>query len=131
MKIIPDHLQTAALEFARACAASRTHAEIARNCLSVYGDHGPLVSGVIRGHFPDEQKAILRSLARAVTVHSELAHALRPRRVHRATMRALAAHVANRDGSGRYGPQPTAYRPDVLDLSGICAFRIATRSAQS
>jgi hypothetical protein len=43
---------------------------------SIYGDHGQLISGVIRDHFPDTVKDTLRSLCRQISRESDrsLAH---------------------------------------------------------
>lgn len=99
-------LAPAAELFAMACASSREHSALARRALTEYGDHGPLISGCVRDHFPEWVKDGLRALARDVTRCSGLAHSLRPKRVRTSTMRALGQAVAARDGSGFYGPQP-------------------------
>lgn len=92
--------------FALACAASRAWDSALRDACAAHGGHGPLVSGAGRDHFPAPVKEELRTLARLVTIGTDLAHEARPRRVHEATIRALGQAVATRDGSGRYGPQP-------------------------
>jgi len=56
----PD-LQTAAYHFERACRASRAHSDLSLHALERYGDHGPLISGCVRDHFPDEIKDKLGS----------------------------------------------------------------------
>ena len=101
----PD-LAEAARQFARVCEASREHSKAAAAALRMYGDHGPLISGCVRDHFPEEVKEHLRWLAKATADYSKLAHAARPPRVRTATMRELARAVATRDGAGYYGPQP-------------------------
>ena len=92
--------------FTAACGYSRAHSALAQWAMSYYGCHGPQISGVVRGHFPEATKNHLRALARACTAASDSAYALRPPRVRMATMRKLAQAVAKRDGSGFYGPQP-------------------------
>lgn len=101
----PD-LREAARWFESACAYSREHDRLAAGCLRRFGDHGPLISGCVREHFPAAYKDKLRALARSVSEHSDKAWAAKPPRVRRATLRALARAVAKRDGSGFYGPQP-------------------------
>lgn len=91
--------------FEKACEASREHALFARQMLAKYGSHGPDVSGCVRDHFPDHIKESLRNMARNVSRYSDNAHASRPRYVRETTMRKLARMVAQRDGSGFYGPQ--------------------------
>lgn len=93
-------------QFEAACMSSRMHSELAAKALAIYGDHGPLISGCIRDHFPEDTKANLRFWARSVSKHSDLAHAAKPKRIRRATIIALGRAVATRDGSGFYGPQP-------------------------
>lgn len=99
----PDLARAADL-FAEACAQSRAHAAAANIALKQYGDHGPLVSGCVRDHFPQCTRDYLRSLARNVGILSAAAYAARPPRVRHATMRNLSRAVARRDGSGFYGP---------------------------
>lgn len=101
----PD-LQRAADLFADACRISRQHAEEAAAALRTYGAHGPDVSGCVREHFPQCTRDYLRSLARNVAILTDAAYAARPPRVRLSTMRALARAIAQRDGSGYYGPQP-------------------------
>lgn len=101
----PD-LKRAAELFTDACAQSRQHSKTAADALQTYGDHGPLISGCVRDHFPMFTKDYLRSLARNVGILSNAAYESRPRGVRVATMRALARAIATRDGSGFYGPQP-------------------------
>lgn len=91
--------------FAQACLASRMHDREARRALANYGEQGPTVSGCVRAHFPDGVKDMLRWLARTVSDRSDAAYAARPPRVRVATMRKLSRAVAERDGSGFYGPQ--------------------------
>jgi hypothetical protein len=91
--------------FADACKFSRLHSEFAQAQLRVFGDHGPAISGCVRDHFPADRKETLRELARKVSECSDRAWAARPARVRSSTMRKLARLVAQRDGSGFYGPQ--------------------------
>lgn len=101
----PDLSIPAAL-FAMACAASREHSRLAMHAMDTYGDHGPLISGCVRDHFPERVQEALRTLARTVGAYSDAAYAARPPRVRMTTMRRLAQDIATRDGSGFYGPQP-------------------------
>jgi hypothetical protein len=55
------------LILSRAAECSRLHGTAAREYEAIYGDHGPLVSGVVREHFPEEVKDRLRRLARAAS----------------------------------------------------------------
>jgi hypothetical protein len=95
-----------AAHFEMACAASRAHNRLAAIALATYGDHGALISGCVRTHFPETIKDTLRTLARACSDHSDNGYAARPAGVHASTMVKLARAVATRDGSGYYGPQP-------------------------
>lgn len=91
--------------FALACAASREHVAVADRALKRYGEHGPMISGCVREHFPGRVKDKLRLLARTVTRYSYMAWAARPSRARAATMRALSSAIARRDGHGFYGPR--------------------------
>lgn len=97
--------------FVAACAASRAHSLCAAKALDLYGDHGSLISGCVRDHFPSPIKDFLRTLAQPVTLESDAGYSTRPARVQFATMRKLAREVATRDGSGVYGPQPNRSLP--------------------
>jgi hypothetical protein len=99
-------LNAARRAFAVACFYSRAHETLADEALSMFGSHGPHVSGVMRDHFPDTVKATLRTLADATARASDAAHGARPPRVALRTLRDLGRAVATRDGSGIYGPQP-------------------------
>lgn len=92
--------------FELTCAASKTHSRYAALAFALHGDHGPLISGCVRDHFPPDVKDALRQLAREVTELSGRAWAARPPRIRLTTMRRLGQEVATRDGSGYYGPQP-------------------------
>lgn len=96
----------AARRFANACAASREHERKAGEALAAYGEHGALISGCVRDHFPESVKDELRRLARRVSEESDAAWLARPARVRLSTMRKLSQEIAGRYGSGRYGPQP-------------------------
>lgn len=99
-------LAMARVRFEEACRLSRWHVLLANRALDAYGAHGALISGCVRGHFPETVREALRILARGVTAESDAAYAARPPRVRMGTMRRLASAVARRDGSGYYGPQP-------------------------
>lgn len=96
--------------FRRACWASRTHAKVAEQALEMYGDHGAQISGCVRDHFPEDVKNNLRNLARECANEVNRAWAARPKYVRKETMRRLASLIAERDGSGFYGPQPRRRR---------------------
>jgi hypothetical protein len=99
-----DDLRESAVLFAAACACSRAHVALADDACRRYGDHGALISGCVRDHFPDAVKDNLRALAQSVTRWSDCAWSARPPRVRRGTMRALSRAVCRRDGGGFYGP---------------------------
>jgi len=92
--------------FVLACSASRMHKAKAAVALDAYGDHGALISGCVRDHFPAEVKDALRFWSQEVTRLSDLAYANAPKYSRLATIRRLGQAVATRDGSGFYGPQP-------------------------
>jgi len=100
----PD-LQLSCQLFALACHVSRAHDSYAAEALKVHGDHGSLISGCVRDHFPEHVKNTLRAMALSVTKYSDSAYAARPRGVRYSTMIQLARAVAARDGSGYYGPR--------------------------
>ena len=91
--------------FYLACHFSRAWDARLKQSLLAYGDHGPFISGCGRDHFPEMTKADLRQLAQAVTKFSDMAHAARPCRVRKVTIRKLGRAVAGYYGSGFYGPQ--------------------------
>lgn len=93
------------LHFVNACAASRAHDQLAGESLDQFGDHGSLIAGVVRNHFPAEVKDRLRELARSVTRESDLAYAARPKYTRHATIRTIGRLIAQRDGHGFYGPR--------------------------
>jgi hypothetical protein len=97
--------EDAANHFADACKFSRLHRDFAAAQLKVFGDHGPVISGCVRDHFPTDRKDTLRYLARQCAQASDRAWKARPPRVRSSTMRKLSRLVAQRDGSGFYGPQ--------------------------
>jgi hypothetical protein len=92
--------------FGLACCASRTHSDIAEKAFDAYGDHGSLISGCVRDHFPEDVKNVLRGLARLCTTESDKARNARPARVRHDTIYHIGRLVATRDGSGFYGVQP-------------------------
>jgi hypothetical protein len=70
-----DHARVSAEWLAKAVESQRMyHAEVRRAC-GTYGDHGPLVSGIVHDHFPEPTKNLLRTLAHAVTTYGDIAHA--------------------------------------------------------
>lgn len=89
--------------FAMACAASRAHSELSAAALARYGDHGALISGVVRDHFPAPEKDLLRALARQVGEWNDKALGYRPPRIRGATITHIGRLVATRDGVGGYG----------------------------
>lgn len=54
--------------------------------LAKYGRHGPLVSGVIRNHFPEAVKGSLRELNRAKNECLKSGFASKPKHVRMSTM---------------------------------------------
>lgn len=92
--------------YERACRFSRLHSSQARRALANYGDHGALISGCVRDHFPETTKDHLRILARSVGIELDKAREARPKRVRFATIVHIGRLVATRDGAGYYGPQP-------------------------
>lgn len=94
------------------CDAAKAYDDLAAAALAAYGDHGPLVSGCVRDHFPAATKAALRYWASLASHCLRVAHDCRPPRVRTSTMRALGAEIAARRGSGRYGPSPNI-RPET------------------
>ena len=101
-----DDLVRPRFYFELACSFSLSHSRSAEAALKKYGDHGPIISGCVRDHFPDDVKHHLRNLARCATANLEHAHKARPRGVRHATIRALGRAVSARDGCGYYGPKP-------------------------
>lgn len=95
--------------FESACAASRKHSDVAQAALKEYGDHGPLISGCVRDHFPEEIKNELRELARSVNRFHKLALEKRPKGVRYETIYRLAREVTHHDGKGYYGFGAMAY----------------------
>lgn len=89
--------------FAMACAASRAHSDLSAAALARYGDHGALISGCTRDHFPELIKDQLRALSRQCGYWNDRAREARPPRVRGATVTHIARLVATRDGVGRYG----------------------------
>lgn len=102
-------LEKAQSLFELSCAASRKHSDVAQAAIEKYGDHGPLISGCVRDHFPEEIKEELRELAQEVHRLRNLALDNRPKGVHKETMYRLAREVSHHDGKGFYGFAPMAY----------------------
>jgi hypothetical protein len=83
-RYLPEFQQWTAQEHVRearyALQASYTlrtaYYALVQSAEATYGNHGPLISGIVRGHFPEETKTILRTLCRAFNRESErsLAH---------------------------------------------------------
>lgn len=92
--------------FAMACKASRCwdyHVSVnKRKYGQVTGNH---VSGVYNEAWPARLKDKLRKIAYEVTMHSDMAYAVRPKGVRMSTLRLLHQAVAERDGNGYYGIQ--------------------------
>jgi len=100
-----DEIAAAALEdMRRAYGMSRAHTKLAAWAATEYGDHGPLISGVVRDHFPLHVKTALRLLARRAGDRLERSRERwRAAGRKRATwFRAKDARIA-RDGRGFYG----------------------------
>jgi len=57
-----QHLAEANTAMEQASTLDCAYARLVTFALATYGDHGPLISGVIRDHFPVETKSILRTL---------------------------------------------------------------------
>lgn len=101
----PD-LHAAREHFKKSVEHSRIHGELAASALKQHGDHGSLISGVVRDHFPENTKTALRHHAHAVTQHIDAGMKARPKGVRSTTMRKLGQVVAKHHGpSGRYGFQ--------------------------
>ncbi len=98
-------LAQARFHFYEACSFSIAHGIAAPRALEQYGEHGALISGCVRVHFPADVKEHLRGLAQDVTKASNAAWAAKPARVRDSTMRKLSRACAA-NGHGFYGPQP-------------------------
>ncbi len=72
-RLYQPRFSTVVAHFEDACRASRRHEEFAAAQLRVFGDHGPDISAVVRDHFPEDRKAVLRDLARKVSEASDRA----------------------------------------------------------
>lgn len=70
------HLAQAESLITQHLAYERMYADAVGNALLAYGDHGVLVAGIVRAHFPELIKAQLRflSTAKTVTLDAALAH---------------------------------------------------------
>jgi hypothetical protein len=71
-----DHVTRALAFLAKARAADRLYRLRVSHALKTYGDHGPLISGVVREHFPEDVKRDLRQTAHVYTfaLDASLAH---------------------------------------------------------
>lgn len=63
----------------------QTYTDLVKHSFDAYGTHGPLISGIVRSHFPDDVKNRLRFLSRAVNmtasaarVHAQLSKSRSP-----------------------------------------------------
>ncbi len=95
--------------FEVAAGVSRAHRDKLNTALQEYGNHGPLVSGVGRDHFPEDVKEELRSLAREVSNMNAKGRVAKPKGVHMATIHKLGHEVCHKFGTGFYGFTPAAY----------------------
>ena len=59
-----DHLDAARYFSILREEVAKEHGTLVRKALERYGDHGPLIAGVVRDHFPKKVKDTLRHLAR-------------------------------------------------------------------
>ena len=82
---------------------SRSHSDLCKAALAQYGDQGPCISGVCRDHFPEPIKLKLRSMAKAINTHNNLAVGFRPPRSHYATVIKVKRHLESKYGKGFYG----------------------------
>ena len=79
--------------FLKAAEFEKQSREIADAALTKYGDHGPLISGIIRDHFPDITKKTLRKLRDFKNYAVDMGFEAKPPRVHDKTMRELYQSV--------------------------------------
>jgi hypothetical protein len=80
-----EHRKAARALLYKAATTKAAYSAFADECLGTFGDHGPLISGVLRDHFPPAAKDRLRALARgfADCYSASLAHwQASGRRVH-------------------------------------------------
>lgn len=97
-------VRAARVHLRNAYACSRAHSNLAQWAEAKFGDHGALISGVVRDHFPPQVKAALRALAHRVGTElddSRNAWWSACRR-HSTWMREKELTIA-RDGRGFYG----------------------------
>ncbi len=66
-----QHYQEALDALQQARAIDSAYQEAVQDALRTYGSQGSLISGIVRDHFPDEVKDLLRSRARALTYHRD------------------------------------------------------------
>lgn len=83
---------------------SREHSRVAQEAIDKYGYHGPLISGVIQEHFPEEIKEYLRYLAYSVggMLESSRGHWLRSGRRLNTWIKEKDKVIA-KEGKGYYG----------------------------
>lgn len=96
--------QAAIIHLRAAYWHSRAHTRLADRAMSLYGDHGSLIAGVVRNHFPAPIKAKLRYHARSVTSLLDKSRAswrLSGRRF--ASWMKAKELVISQDGRGFYG----------------------------
>lgn len=104
MKITPK-LSPVFEAFREVARLSRAWDSLVSRSVKAYGPRpqGGFVSGIYSEHFPQDVQTRLAKLARAVSLASDNANALRPYRVRQSTVRAIRAHVIATEGSGHYG----------------------------
>lgn len=79
--------------FTHAVNTKAQYNDLVNKSLAKYGDHGPLISGVIRDHFPEETKNVLRRVNHDYNEFDDKGFAARPPRVQISTMRQLREAV--------------------------------------
>ena len=91
-------------DLSHAYALSRAHSNLAIWAEQKFGKKGPLISGVVREHFPPDVKEHLRFLASGVgeSFRWSLARWRMAGRRRETWLRAKA-DIRNREGSGFYG----------------------------
>jgi len=96
--------QTAEQLLVLAYAHSRVHTELAKLAMEQFGDHGSLISGCVRDHFPVPVKDRLRDIALEVTrLLDESKIEWRKSGKHLRTWIRLKDQIVSRDGKGYYG----------------------------
>lgn len=96
--------QTAEQLLVLAYAHSRAHTELAKLAMEQHSDHGSLIAGCVRDHFPTEVKDRLRNLALEIgPLMDESKRIWRKSGKHLRTWIRLKDQVVARDGKGYYG----------------------------